>query len=170
MKEDRAGDVFFTTMIDLYGLPRDFPGYRDASSASDPYERIAGLELALREDLGDRRFIPYLQLHEFEALLFSDPSALKTYYGEEYAPGVEGLARVVASSSNPELIDDGERTAPSKRIGIEIPRYLREKASAGPLIAAQIGLDVIRSKCRHFREWLAKLEALGASSGEVSSS
>jgi hypothetical protein len=60
------------------------------------------------------------------------------------------------------LIDDGEQTAPSKRIVEQFPDYEGRKPTAGPIIAAEIGLEAIRSKCRHFHEWLTKLEALGS--------
>ena len=55
------------------------------------------------------------------------------------------------------LFNDGERTAPSKRIGAEIPSYSDLKPIAGPLIALEIGLEKIREKCTHFREWFDTL-------------
>jgi hypothetical protein len=58
------------------------------------------------------------------------------------------------------LINDGEETAPSKRIGKEIPDYLGAKPTAGPIIAGKIGLETMRMKCPHFNEWLTKLENL----------
>jgi len=64
-------------------------------------------------------------------------------------------------AGSPELIDDGHDTAPSKRIARLIPEYAGMKASAGPLIAAKIGLAAIRQRCSHFDEWLKKLESLG---------
>lgn len=62
---------------------------------------------------------------------------------------------------SPELINDGPTTAPSKRIIAEIPEYAFQKSTAGPLIAARIGLDVMRARCPNFGEWLGRLEALG---------
>ena len=60
----------FTTMFDLYALPDDFPGYEAAQAIAEPYARVASLETAFAEAINDGRFIPYIQLHEFEALLF----------------------------------------------------------------------------------------------------
>lgn len=38
--EDSKSDVRFSTMIDLYGLPTDFPGQTEASKVQDPYEKV----------------------------------------------------------------------------------------------------------------------------------
>ena len=80
LKEDQAPDVFFSTMVDLYALPHNFPGVAAARSESDPYRRVKCLERALAEDIGDKRFIPYIQLHEFEALLLADAGKITAYY------------------------------------------------------------------------------------------
>jgi hypothetical protein len=161
LKQERTDGVRFTTMIDLYGLPRDFPRYHSAEAIPDKYARVATLESAFRDDLQDARFFPYIQLHEFEAILFSDPNAFKGYY-RRCDRQVEALSEVVRQSGGPELIDDGQQTAPSKRIIEQFPDYGTVKRTAGPIIAEAIGLDVIRSKCRHFHEWLTKLEELGS--------
>lgn len=160
LKQDRAQDAFFTTMLDVYGLPGDFPGL--AQSTPDPYIRVAQLEQAFQQDMDDARFIAYLQLHEFEALLLSDPDGFSGYYPQqELRRGNQTLRDLVISHPNPELIDDGQCTAPSKRIGQCIPQYLKAKPIAGPAIAERIGLQTIRTKCPHFHDWIGKLEALG---------
>lgn len=69
--EDQSSDARFTTMFDLYALPNNFPGYKYAQKINDPYEKVQFLEQQMYEDIGDRRFIPYIQLHEFESLIFS---------------------------------------------------------------------------------------------------
>ncbi len=161
LSEDQNVDVRFTTMFDLYRLPGEFPGHRDARKESDPYKRVAVLERSLGEDVGDRRFIPYIQLHEFEALLFADIEKMARYYsGSEYANAIAGLKDLAAQFKGPEWIDDGETTAPSKRIGHAIPEYLSAKRTAGPLVAGNIGLDTLKNRCPHFKEWLGRLEAL----------
>ena len=158
MKEDQNSNVRFTTMFDLYALPQDFPGYQEAVHAHDPYARVQLLEDALTQDIPDRRFLPYIQLHEFEALLFSDPRK----FGERFDRHSTGISRLVqiAEQSNPELINEGNETAPSKRIIREIPEYGADKASSGPIVAERIGLPTLRARCQHFAEWLDKLEAL----------
>jgi len=157
MKEDANPDIHFTTMFDLYALPPDFPGFDEARKCADPHERVRLLEKCLAEDVGDRRFIPYIQLHEFEALLFTDVSKFHVQFPGR-TEAVENLRAVADEFPTPEHIDDDPMTAPSKRIEREFPGY--PKVTAGPIIAEAIGLDAIRSKCRHFDEWLTTLEGL----------
>lgn len=156
LREDRHNECRFTTMFDLYGLPEDFPGYDEACRQADPYKRVRMLERCMAEKIGDRRFIPYIQLHEFEALIFADPQCLNLEYLEHDEP-IQNLISMVGSQ-NPELINDGKETAPSKRILKEIPEY--DKKTAGPAVAEKIGLPVLRTKCGHFHEWLSHLEKL----------
>ena len=158
MKEDKSPDARFTTLFDLYGLPEDFPGFKEASSESDPYERVGVLESAMSQDVSDSRFIPYIQLHEFEALLFTDPRLLETQFHHRRNE-IDRLVETASAFDSPELIDDGKNTAPSKRIISEIPEYERRKVSAGPIVAEKIGLPTLRTKCKHFGEWLARLES-----------
>ena len=72
MKEDRKPDGVFTTLFDLYALPDDFPDSSKAKTEPEPYRKAAILEKALSDDInaafGDKRFVPYVQLHEFESL------------------------------------------------------------------------------------------------------
>ena len=146
-------------MFDLYGLPTDFPRYADAAEVSDPYARVEILEAAMSESIGDIRFIPYIQLHEFEALLFTDPQKLDTQFLDCQSALLQ-LVETARTLGPPELVDDGPTTAPSKRITAVIPEYASRKASAGPIVAAKIGLPELQSQCRHFREWLERLTAV----------
>ncbi len=159
MKEDRQSDAFFTTMFDVYGLPSDFPRIESAREQTDPYQRVALLEKALEDDVAHRRFVAYLQLYEFEALILSDPSKFDVRF-IEHLRGIHALIAECSGYQSPELIDDDEATAPSKRIIAKIPDYEGSKHSAGPLIAKQIGLTAIRQKCPHFNSWLMHLETL----------
>lgn len=161
LKEDMHQECRFTTMFDLYALPNDFPGYTEAKQQTDSYEKVKILEAALGEDINDHRFIPYIQLHEFEALIFADPQQLDWEYLDHDRP-IGRLIKTVVGL-NPELINDHPTTAPSKRILKEIPEY--DKVSAGVSVAGKIGIPLLRQKCRHFGDWLALLEQL---SGVVS--
>jgi hypothetical protein len=158
LAQEKAGDVFFT-MIDLYAIPAGFPR-RDAAEGlrNDPTRRIEFLERAFAEDIGDRRFVPYLQLHEYEAYLFADPSWFRYFYDRHEAMIAE-LQAIANRYATPELIDDGEQSSPSKRIIARFPDY--EKPVTGPQLALLIGLDVIRTKCPHFHACLSCLEKLG---------
>lgn len=160
MKEDQNADAFFTTMFDLYALPTDFPSYENARKISDPRKRVAALEGAMNQDIQHPRFIPHIQLHEFEALLLADPQKLDCKY-LDHDTAIQNLIQMASTFSSPELIDDGYETAPSKRIIHEIPEYEGMKASAGPLVSEKIGLRVLRGRCQHFGNWLDRLENLG---------
>lgn len=165
MKEDQNADARFTTMFDLYALPSDFPAFTEAKHESDPYRRVEMLENALADDingeLADTRFVPYIQLHEFEALILADPEQLEWEFLEHEAP-IRNLVDMVAlEGGNPELIDDGPCTAPSKRIISEIREYEDKKATSGPLVAGIIGMKKLRERCRHFADWIEALAALG---------
>ncbi len=159
LREDQNADAHFTTMFDLYALPSDFPGYAEANKKPHAGARVLALEEALGEDIDDSRFIPYIQLHEFEALLLSDPNAFACQY-HEHRQQIERLEQLCAKYASPEDIDDGQHSAPSKRVGKEIPEYVGAKRTAGPIIAAEIGLAKIREKCPHFNDWVTKLETL----------
>ncbi len=159
MRGDRGADARFTTMFDLYGLPSEFPGYSDAALIANPYEKVRAIEDALEADINNWRFIPYIQLHEFEALVLSEPEQLSTRFRNRDV-GIRRLATLCGQFESPEHIDEGTDTAPSKRIISEIPEYERRKASAGPIVAANIGLPTLRRECAHFGEWIDWLERL----------
>jgi hypothetical protein len=93
-----------------------------------------------------------------------DPQKLDWEY-LEHDTAIKNLVQVASCFASPELIDDGDETAPSKRIIQEIPEYEGMKVFAGPLVAGKIGLSTLRSKCEHFGEWLGRLEALSQGTG-----
>lgn len=153
--------AWLTTMIDLYRLPKDFPGHAAAQDIKDPHQKIIFLEQEFQKDLELPRFIPYIQLHEFEALILVAPEALAEYYSEHrFKKPIDALVQMVAPFASPELIDDGPQSAPSKRIIAGITEYEGEKAAVGPQTAQRIGLPRLREKCPHFDSWLARLEKL----------
>jgi hypothetical protein len=162
LAQEKDADVFFTTMIDLYGIHADFPGLNEAEKLRHlPDKRVELLEQHFAQDIGDLRFIPYIQLHEYEAYLFADPTCFELFY-DHHANEIAALKAIADSCATPELIDDGEHSAPSKRITAQLPNYKRAKSVVGPQVAELIGLDVIRGKCPHFSAWLSRLEQLGA--------
>lgn len=169
--KERRGRVC-TTMFDFYAMPPDWPGRSEAAEKPLP-ERGACVERALLADLATcggedfRRelFIPYVQVHEFEALLFADVGKL----GETLAPicnhEPEQLSKafgqiLAEAGGEAEAINDHQETCPSRRIGGLVRAY--RKPLHGPIAAARIGLDALRRACRHFGQWLERLEALGA--------
>src|SRR5262249_30356470 len=115
IKQDQNPDAWFTTMVDLYRLPTDFPGYERCTQQADPIRRVECLETSLGDDINDRRFVPYIQLHEFESLLFSDPAKVLHALPGRTDAATE-LEQERSRFPSPEYIDDGANSAPSKRI------------------------------------------------------
>jgi hypothetical protein len=109
------------------------------------------LEDACLEDIGDNRFIPYIQLHEFEGLLFTDTKGFKSL-PDITTTGIQELTDIVDSFPNPELINEGKDTAPSKRLMKLIPSY--QKPLYGNFIALENDFNSILSKCPRFKAWI----------------
>ncbi len=146
--------VAVTTMIDYYALPNDFPEVQNLNE-SDCIKRVNVIEKRFSEDINNPKFIPYLQLHEFEAILFSDPmKIINGFPGKESV--LEQLLNQLAGFSSPEHINLDN--PPSKRILSALPDY--DKVISGTSIALEIGLEKIRKECSHFNEWIEKLESL----------
>ena len=156
-----------TTMVDFYGMPRGGQGaWPGRAAAHDrPFlEKATTVEDAMAADVSDTmgkgfdpdRFVPYVMMHEFEALLFSDC--------DRFASAIERpdlaarFAAIVDECGSPEEIDDSPVTAPSKRIEALEPGYV--KPLLGTLAILEIGLETIRMRCPHFHRWLDRLERL----------
>ncbi|MFA7343596.1 MAG: DUF4276 family protein [Terrimicrobiaceae bacterium] len=150
----------FTTLLDLYAIPPEVPGYPGRAVASTEAD-VAAIESAIAQTLGEARFAPYLQRHEFEALLLSHPPALATIFPGS-ANAIQTLAGAIAGQ-NPEDINHGQTTHPAARIQSAIPDYYELKASNAYWVAAEIGLDTIRSRCSRFDAWLTSWESWGMS-------
>jgi hypothetical protein len=152
---DRSA-VAVTTMIDYYGLPRDFPGFQTLPMGSSCYQRVNHLERALAADLGDSRLLPYLSLHEFEALLFTSPPEIQSAFPDFRVAGP--LDAALRSAGSPEEINDGPDTHPSARLEKLLPTY--QKPLHGPILAGRIGLEALCDRCSHFAAWVRSLEGL----------
>ena len=156
MKQDFAPDSWFTTMVDFYRIPPEFPGFEESRRMADPYQRISFLEAKLKDDINFWRFIPYIQLYEYESLLFADPDGFSIAF-PDFDDKIAALHAVRNEATNPELIDEGPETHPSMRICGIIPQY--SKPSAGPLIAKYIGLPTLQRECRHFADWISAIRS-----------
>jgi hypothetical protein len=157
------GAVAVTTMIDYYGVPEDFPGLSTQPSGGSCYQRVDYLERALAADLGDSRLLPYLSLHEFEALLFTSPPEIQSAFPNFPVEAPLGAALRLAGS--PEEINDGPDTHPSARLEKLLPTY--QKTLHGPILAGRIGLEALCERCSHFAAWVRRLESLGPRFGEL---
>lgn len=146
-----------TTLLDYYGLPTDFPG-NSVRKDSSSLDKVRAVEGALEAHINaGSRFRAFFLLHEFEALLFTDPAVLARTLN---APGRAGKIQEIRDQfSSAEDINDNPATAPSKRVMALFADY--QKRLHGPLVTSRIGLERIRVECRHFAEWLAAMESLG---------
>ncbi len=166
LHEDR--ECLSTTMVDYYALPATGPGAWPgrAAAAADPLvdaeARAALVEDAIAKDITadmggefDRsRFLPFIVMHEFEGLLFSDCIRFAEGIGKPELAVDFGTIR--SQFVTPEDINDSPVTAPSKRLASLLPGY--QKPLNGTLGAQAIGLDRIREECPHFRAWVEQLE------------
>ena len=157
LKEDKSRDARFSMMVDLYHLPHDFPGYKAGMSLRSGVPQAVSMEQSLATELADDRFIPYLQVHEFEALVLADPNRLTSVY--DVRPGaLDSLCRDCSRHETPEEINHGQHSHPKYRIAETVPEY--DANIAGPLLVEEIGLAKLRMRCPHFGAWLTQLEQL----------
>lgn len=165
LKQDQT--CFVTTMVDYYGLParREVAWPGRAEAAQQPLlDRGSFVENAILTDLSEAmgnnfnpaRFIPFILMHEFEAILFSDCEAFGRATGKVQV--ASAMQRIVDQFSSPEEINDSPESAPSKRILNLWPQY--DKPTAGSVTSLEIGLPRIREACPHFNRWLTRLESL----------
>jgi len=141
-------------MFDLYAFFDDFPGLAEVPPEASPEQRVTLLEGAMTADLADPRVIPYIQLHEFEALLFADCNRLCEFHG--VSEKLEEVESIVSQAGGPEGVDDGPTTAPSRRIARLFPGH--RKSVDGPAILKAAGLPLLRQRCPHFNGWIGRLE------------
>lgn len=136
----------------------DFYGFRDRIEGESPDTLCARLAAALENP---RHFTPYLQVHEFEALLFAAPTIIARFLG---CPVIgETLHQAVVLCGGPEAVNDNPAATPAKRIQAAFREHLArryDKTFHGPLLAMEIGLPAIRAACPRFDAWLTRLERL----------
>ncbi|HNL06149.1 MAG TPA: DUF4276 family protein [Chitinophagales bacterium] len=148
--------AYISTMFDLYGLPNDFPKYETAQLISDPYKKVALLEKSLKEDIYHHLFIPYIQLHEFETLLLANPDNILKIYPDQQKAVAELKKIITQNNNNPEKVNGGKHTNPSKRIIDLIKVYKRNKSTDGVYLA-DVNFEAALQNCQHFREWVDRL-------------
>ncbi len=161
LKQDKS--TFVTIFIDYYGMykKQEFPQWEMSLKVAEKNQRMDLVERAMKDDIASElnyRFIPYLQLHEFEGLLFSDIEAFKSQIPANEITDIKELEDIVSTYPNPEMINDMPETAPSKRLTKLIAGY--KKVVYGNILAEVIGLERIRNKCPRFNYWISKLESI----------
>jgi len=154
-------DTYVTTFIDYYGV-KEWPGLDLVPPHTSP-EQIARIinettkaeVIALfPEQHAEQRFIPFIAVHEFEALLFSDTKIL----AEQIGISQFTVDNVLNECGSPEAINNNPLTAPSKRLDSWSAKGTFLKTTMGITIAQKIGIEKMRNNCPLFDSWLKKLE------------
>lgn len=153
-------DVIVTTMFDFYGLPKDVPGFTDYEASKSHLEQVKHIENEIFQSISKKAkcsntFIPYIQLHEIEALTFASDKGFKELFDDNEID-LSQIEQIIKDYPNPEDIDNGPDTAPSKRLKRAIPGY--DKVLYGIGLIEVIGMEQILAKCPHFKEWIDKIE------------
>jgi hypothetical protein len=144
-----------TTLIDLYALPANFPGCEEAIIQQlNGNKKASHIEQVWKRDIGHANFFPYIQVHEFEALILTRPSALEEYY-PEHARAIQQLGQECAPFHTPEDINDAKATSPSHRILARIPAY---RKIDGFRHLQDIGLPELKAHCPRFKAWIELCE------------
>lgn len=146
-------NLVVSTFVDFFRIPTNFPNY----SSND----IVLLEQGMAEDINQPNvFLPYIQKHEFEALLFSSSIGFQENYDSQRI--TNAIQKIIDEYPNPEDINNQPTTAPSKRIEQIISTHHESYAKTidGILIANHLGMNVILNKCPRFSQWVKKLTEL----------
>lgn len=164
----QRNDTYVTTMFDYFRIDSKWPGREDVERITTngtnltTIDKANTLEIATQSKItaafpnynSENRFIPYIEMHEFEALLFSDANIL----AEKTEIDLSKIEEILDEHGTPEEINDDPQKAPSKQLEALKSDY--RKVVMGKTISEAIGIEKIRVQCPHFNEWLVKLEQL----------
>lgn len=159
-KDNNYETNYFSTMFDLYELPNDFPG--SSQSFTNPYDKVVAIETAFAKDINHYRFVPYIELHEFETLVLCNIPQLKNDYPRA-ASRLDAMDQKwrTECQENPELVNTHRETAPSKRIiNALLGDYHYNKIKTGTDATLSYGIDNLRRDCKHFNCWIESLLSL----------
>ena len=156
-------DTYITTFIDYYGT-KEWPGLDRVVPNASPQQIAACIHQATKEEIdalfseqqAERRFIPYMAIHEFEALLFSNSAALAAELGITE----NKISNVLAECGEPEAINSGLQTAPSKRLDHWSANGRFAKTTTGMALAKVIGIPKMREMCPLFNNWIESFEVI----------
>lgn len=165
----QRSDTFVCTFVDYYGV-KEWPGVEQVPKGATPNQLAETVNNASQQAVVEyypelqttRRYIPYLAVHEFEALLFSDAEILAA----KLSVNPIEIQHVLNACGEPEAINNSPMTAPSKRLDAWSHGKFK-KTSTGIAIARDIGVSAMRQKCPIFNAWLDKLEQLAGVNHEA---
>ena len=148
-------NAFVTTFVDFFRIPQTIPHYDEITNCGTHLEQVEMMQKAIDDDINDRRFSSYIQLHEFEALLFSSNRGFEKWMDEKKLQTDD----IIKKFPNPEDINTSTNGAPSKRLLAIQPNY--DKVMQGNLIALEVGIRQMLGKCPRFRQWVDLLITKG---------
>jgi len=147
---------YITTFVDFYGFKNNNATSREALES----EILTAVQALFKNQDITQQFRPYVQMYEFEGLLFTDVNEFEWVQDAWNDEKHQQLQIIRDEFENPETINNSKETAPSKRLeAIFGKQYC--KVEHGPIIADSIGVQRIREACPNFHEWLSWLESLG---------
>jgi hypothetical protein len=169
----QRNDTYISTMFDYFRIDHKWPGKEDVhqqiqnGTTLTATDKAKILETATHNEIvsnfpkfePENRFVPYIEMHEFEALLFSDADIL----AKETGIDPTHIRKIIQEYSNPEEINDDPVKAPSKQLTALKSGY--RKVAMGKTVSNAIGIQAIRKQCPNFDKWLTKLEQLKGFSG-----
>lgn len=149
----RDPDLVVSMFVDYFRVPqKHMPGYNLWMNEQNHFRQVEMMEAEIGKDIADRRFVPYIQMHEFEALLFSSAAGVRKYWTLEKC---QKMDNIIAAFDNPECINTSPEGAPSKRLLEISPDY--QKTLDGNIFALEIGIDKILAQCPRFASWVQEL-------------
>ena len=149
LKQSANNDFIVTTLVDFFRIPSSVPNYNECLSKAKRIEQVIALEQAISNTIDDIRFFSYIQLHEFEALLFSNNSGFEYCYDKNESAKTQNI---INEYTNPEDINTTPNGAPSKRLLAIKVDY--DKVIEGNIIASEVGIDSMMKKCPRFKAWV----------------
>ena len=139
----RSKNPIKTTLVDFYG-------YRDTDGKSVD-ELTAEISIHFNNDY---YVLPYIQMHEIEALWFSDINKIAEKMNASNKQ-LRELQAIINNYPNPEDINNSKETAPSKRLETIFAGY--DKPIDGAKIAQEIPIELYMEKCPRFKKWINNL-------------
>lgn len=145
-------DFIVTMFVDFFRCP-ELPNKEKYEAIENHEQKVVQMECQIAEDINDSRFVPYIQLHEFESLLYASNKGFEYYFDEKQSAMTK---QIIDSFDNPEMINSSPTNAPSKRL-LRIKNDY-DKVIEGNLIALEVGLDEILERCPRFNKWIEMLK------------
>ena len=145
--------AYVTTFIDYYGINENFIGYQKSLKCPRIEDKKNCLEHSLINEFNHRKFFPYIQMFEFEGLLFSDVNSF--IFIEDNQDKINKISNEIKDFETPEHINNSKLTAPSKRLEKWYPSY--GKTTDGIIVAESIGMTTLLNSCPFFSDWINKI-------------